>query len=52
MSFLGRLRTGLRRTAVELRLNELPEVPRAEDGTPAAAAVPVETLDTIEELLI
>ena len=52
MSFLGRLRTGLRRTAVELRLNELPEVPRAEGGTPEAAAVSVETLDALEEILI
>ena len=52
MSFLGRLRTGLRRTAVELRLNELPEVPPAEDGTPDAAAVSVETLDALEEILI
>ena len=52
MSFLGRLRTGLRRTAVELRLNELPEVPPAEAGTPDAAAVSVETLDALEEILI
>ncbi len=52
MSFFGRLRAGLRRTAVELRLNELPEVPRAEGGAPAAAAVSVETLDALEEILI
>ena len=59
MSFLSRLRTGLRRTAVELRLNELPEVPTAEGATPdaagaspAAAPVPVETLDALEEILI
>ena len=59
MSFLGRLRTGLRRTAVELRLNELPEVRPAEDGasdaaggTPDAAGVSVETLDALEEILI
>ena len=52
MSFLGRLRTGLRRTAVELRLNELPETPHAEGGPPDAAAVSVETLDALEEILI
>ncbi len=52
MSFLGRLRTGLRRTAVELRLNELPESPSPGAGAPDAAAVSVETLDALEEILI
>ena len=52
MSFLGRLRTGLRRTAVELRLNELPESPGPAGDAPDAAAVSVETLDALEEILI
>ena len=52
MSFLGRLRTGLRRTAVELRLNELPESPSPAVGAPDAAGVSVETLDALEEILI
>lgn len=52
MSFFGRLRAGLRRTAVELRLNELPEPRPAAGGPPDAAAVSVETLDALEEILL
>ena len=47
MSLFERLRTGLRRTAVELRLNELPEARPAAGDAPGAAAVSVETLDAL-----
>ncbi len=52
MSLFGRFRTGLRRTAVELRLNELPESRPAADAAPHADAVSAETLDTLEEILL
>ena len=48
MSLLDRLRTGLRRTANQLRgrFDELPQPP------PAAGAAAIDTLDALEEILI
>jgi fused signal recognition particle receptor len=55
VSFLERLRTGLRRTADQLRgrLDDLPDAPPAAGGAPGgAAAASIDTLDTLEEILL
>ena len=55
MSFLERLRTGLRRTADQLRgrLDDLPDAPPAAGGAPGgAAAASIDTLDALEEILL
>ncbi len=53
MSFLERLRTGLRRTAGQLRgrLDDLPDAPPAAAGPPGAPAS-IDTLDALEEVLL
>ena len=53
MSFLERLRTGLRRTAGQLRgrLDDLPDAPPAAAGPPGAPAS-IDTLDALEEILL
>ena len=52
MSFLERLRTGLRRTADQLRgrLDDLPDAPTGAPGGGAAASI--DTLDALEEVLL
>ena len=55
MSFLERLRTGLRRTADQLRgrLDDLPDVPPVARGAPGGgAAASIDTLDALEEVLL
>ena len=54
MSFLGRLRTGLRRTAGQLRgrLDDMPDAQSAAGGSPGGAAASIDTLDTLEEILL
>ena len=52
MSFLERLRTGLRRTADQLRgrLDDLPDAPPA--AGPPGAPASIDTLDALEEVLL